>query len=92
MSVIEQIDTIIGLLDSGKPPAEIKRHVLGMREQIEAYSATADELAQLKTKYAESERARSKEMAELQRKHAKQVEHLEGQIRAYSLGNFGRIR
>jgi hypothetical protein len=67
-----------------------------------SYSGSAEELAQLKTKYAELESAQlenmaqlqsahAKEMADLKRRQAKTVENLEHQIRTYSLGHFRKI-
>jgi hypothetical protein len=38
MNIIERLDFIIGLLDAGKSSAEIKGHLIAIREEIEAYA------------------------------------------------------
>jgi hypothetical protein len=58
MTLIEELDAIITLLDSSKhSPAEIKGKLLAVREQLEAQSNAAEELKALKLKYAAQEQS-----------------------------------
>src|SRR5260370_33656426 len=75
MKLIEHLDHVIGLLDAGKPPSEIKGSLIATRDQIEAYEKGAAELATLKESHpkeiAELKAAQTKEIAELKAAIAK---------------------
>jgi hypothetical protein len=48
MNVIQRLDLVIELVDAGKPPSDIKGHLVAIKEQVEAYAKDADMLAILK--------------------------------------------
>lgn len=50
MTIIEHLDLIERLVSEQKPPAEIRGHVLAIREQIETYMQEAQNLSALKVK------------------------------------------
>jgi hypothetical protein len=52
MSIIEKFDSVLSLLDAGRPTLEIKGRLLAIREQIEASQQGADAYAANEMEYA----------------------------------------
>jgi hypothetical protein len=52
MNITERLELIDRLVSEQKPPAEIRGHILAIREEIEAYAEKADHLVRLETENA----------------------------------------
>jgi hypothetical protein len=52
MKITDRLELIDQLVSEQKPPAEIRGHILAIREEIEAYAEKADHLGRLETENA----------------------------------------